>query len=284
MHYSDVSPTSNGTITCCFYSLSILSLSGSWNAYVTLLSEVWYGWLLFLTHSLNVPLKSPTPVNTSLNSLWNFCIINLLASMSSPMFALYPKYLICLDNYYWCSYYLICNLPLCVIQFRTLVGFIVWESKFMPAFWPLTTSHVIFSKPSNSISSIPNSAGPSSGLQRIYIWQLNFCALILLNKHLIVLCLKCCKLLILPHYFYGSNFSVFDFGKRVLKFLNGIRLPSAPESMLYVIWVLLWLIVDCSLADMTDYMLSRLMYFTLTTLLCQQPVIFFVFTLCCFSL
>ena len=50
----------------------------------------------------------------------------------------------------------------------------------------------------------------------------------------------------------------------VLKILNGIRLPSAPDSNLYVIWVLLWLILHSNLVNKTDFMLTVLPYYTLT--------------------
>ena len=91
LYHSAVSSTSNGTIMCCFCSLSSSSLSGCCGAYDTILGGVWYGWWLSFTLRLNVPLKHPIPVNTLLNLLFSFCVIDLLASLSSSVFVLELK-------------------------------------------------------------------------------------------------------------------------------------------------------------------------------------------------
>ena len=59
---------------------------------------------------------------------------------------------------------------------------------------------------------------------------------------------------------------MLDLGNKYLNISNGIKLPSAPQSILDVILVCLWLMLDSNLVNITDFILSRLMYFTLTTL------------------
>ena len=71
-------------------------------------------------------------------------------------------------------------------------------------------------------------------------------------------------LILLHCFFVVWNTSIVDLENRDLNILNGIRLPSAPKSILYVIQVLLWLMLDSNLVNMTDFILSSLMYFTLT--------------------
>ena len=64
-------------------------------------------------------------------------------------------------------------------------------------------------------------------------------------------------------FFIAHNFSIFE--EQVLKVLNGIKLPSASESILYIIQVLLWLVLDSNLINMIYCIPSRFMYFTITT-------------------
>ena len=40
-------------------------------------------------------------------------------------------------------------------------------------------------------------------------------------------------------FFVAHKASIIDFGNRDLQILNAIRLPLAPKSILYVIWVLI---------------------------------------------
>ena len=56
------------------------------------------------------------------------------------------------------------------------------------------------------------------------------------------------------------NASINDFGKSSLKILNGIRLLSAPESILYVMYALLWLELDSNLENNTNFTLPKLSY------------------------
>ena len=79
-------------------------------------------------------------------------------------------------------------------------------------------------------------------------------------------------------FFAAHNNSVVDVKKRhlnILNILNGIELPSAPQSILHMILVYLSLVLDSNLVNITDITLSGLMYFILTT--SKLPVMFFSF-------
>ena len=65
--------------------------------------------------------------------------------------------------------------------------------------------------------------------------------------------------------FLACNDSIVDFEDRYLNILKGIIISSAPESILYISLVFLWLVLDSNLVSITDLTLSRLMYFTFTT-------------------
>ena len=61
---------------------------------------------------------------------------------------------------------------------------------------------------------------------------------------------------------------------KYLNILNGVRSPLAPKPILYTMLCLLWLLVDSfKLANITDFMLSKVMYFicTKSKLLSCQP-------------
>ena len=85
--------------------------------------------------------------------------------------------------------------------------------------------------PSNYISVIPNSIGGSPGSTK--------------NIHLATLSLHLNLTEQTPNY---SMFEMYVFNTIII---------------LYAIWVLLRLILDFNLVNMTDFTLSRLMYFTL---------------------
>ena len=61
------------------------------------------------------------------------------------------------------------------------------------------------------------------------------------------------------------NDSMVALGNRHLNILNSIKLPSAPESILYITLVNLWLVLDSNLVNITDFTLARLKCFTLIT-------------------
>ena len=54
--------------------------------------------------------------------------------------------------------------------------------------------------------------------------------------------------------------SVLDFENNFLNILNGIRLPSAAESSLFVMCALLWLVVDSNLVNIMHFMASKWKY------------------------
>ena len=51
-----------------FYSMYISFLNGFWDAYSMHFSDAWYGLVPTLTCNVEVPLKHPVPLRTSLNS------------------------------------------------------------------------------------------------------------------------------------------------------------------------------------------------------------------------
>ena len=157
------------------------------------------------------------------------------------------------------------SIPMFALQLRPPVVLIVCKLNFLPACCSSTTSHIVFSMPSNSMSGIPNSTWLSPSTTKNPHLATYLYVLIELNKHLVVLCLNYCMFLILPHCFVAIKTYFDDLRNRNLKLLNVIRLPSALKSILYVIWGLLDLMLDSNLINMTDFTLSRLMYFTLTT-------------------
>ena len=143
----------------------------------TTLNGAWYEQLPSLPHCLNMPSKHLVPLNTLLKLLGKFCVINLLASLSVPVFVLDVKYsdMFCLLLLMATLSYLHSS-PLCVLQFRTPVGFVVWELNFLPIHWPSTTLHVIISMPSILCLASPMVLGHDLVLQRAYIWQVYLCA------------------------------------------------------------------------------------------------------------
>ena len=109
----------------------------------------------------------------------------------------------------------------------------------------------------------PTMLGHSQALQIIYIWQPYHYALASLYTHTTY-----CSLLQLLYVFstvtlflVAQNASIVDFGNNIL---NGSRLPSASESILYVMHALLWLVLDSNMVKITDFMLSKVRYCILT--------------------
>ena len=80
-------------------------------------------------------------------------------------------------------------------------------------------------------------------LQRNLIWWSCLYALVLLYIHLTVNYLKCYVCKTITWLFWQANTSVVDYGNSVLNIVNGIRLPLAPESILYAMHALLWLVL-----------------------------------------
>ena len=70
----------------------------------------------------------------------------------------------------------------------------------------------------------------------------------------------------------AGNSANVDFGNRILNTLNGIKLPLLPVSILSVIQVLFWLVLNSNLVKITDFTLSKLKYliFTASQFLCPH--------------
>ena len=62
------------------------------------------------------------------------------------------------------------------------------------------------------------------------------------------------------------NCFIIKLGNNFFNILNDIKLPLAPVFTLYTMQVNLWLVIDYSLVNITDFTLSRLIYFTLIKL------------------
>ena len=127
------------------------------------------------------------------------------------------------------------------------VGCVIWESNFLPACWPLVTSHVTFSMPDTSISGIPNSAGPSPGTTKnLHLTTLFLC--VNLTAHIPYFSMF--KLLCVSNttaFFVTHSSYVVHLGKWVWKFCSGIKFAIAPVSTLYTIK--LHLVLDSNLVN-----------------------------------
>ena len=55
--------------------------------------------------------------------------------------------------------------------------------------------------------------------------------------------------------------AIVDLGNKILKIVNGIRLPWFPVLILYVTCTLFWLVLYSSFVNITDFALSILRYF-----------------------
>ena len=124
--------------------------------------------------------------------------------------------------------------PVCVLQFRPGVGSFVCVSYFLPTCLSSTNSHVIFSMPNCSISSIPNSTGPSPGTTKNLHLATLFLCLNLAEQtpssfmfELLCVCFTTAVVV-----FVACNAFIVDFQNSILKILNGIGFTLAPESIL----------------------------------------------------
>ena len=259
----------------CIWKYTCLCWVSGWLSCISLISCLLFHHGLCLDHEilqssfhpeLEYALKTSNSFKTSLMSLWSFCVIDLLASFSASIFVPDLKYLVftllCLASKpldLWSS-------DVCISQFRTPASHIIWESNFLPACWPSVTSQIILSMSNTSMSSLPNSAGPSPGTTK----DLHFTTLSLfLNLTVHTPNWSMFELLYIFNtmgfFFVLHNSSIVDLGKRILKIYTGIKLPLAPVSTLYTMQVHHWLLLDSNLVNIMDFALSRLMYFILTT-------------------
>ena len=93
LHHSDVSSTPSGAVMCCFCSLSNSS-KGFWSAYAMHLGGTWYGLLSGFICIENVPLQHPLLLNTSSNSLCNYCVVSVLLFLLLSYIGPERKYLV----------------------------------------------------------------------------------------------------------------------------------------------------------------------------------------------
>ena len=114
------------------------------------------------------------------------------------------------------------------------------------------------------MSGISTMLGHLLALQRINIWQPYLYSLFFLYLHLIAQYLNFLCFNAITLYFMACNASVVDFGNNAFNILNAIRLPSAPESILHVMYAPLWLVLDSNLVNITHFLLSKLRYFIVT--------------------
>ena len=68
----------------------------------------------------------------------------------------------------------------------------------------------------------------------------------------------------LNFFFVACKVTHVYFGNWIIKTLNGIRLPSPPVSSLYILHTLLWLVLDFSLVNITDFISLKLRYLIFT--------------------
>ena len=135
------------------------------------------------------------------------------------------------------------------LQLRVPVGSIVCGSDFLYACWSSTNSHIIFSMPSNSMSGIPNSTGPSLGTKN--------------NLHLATLSLShnlteqtpYFSMFELSYVLNTTTFNIFEWHWITIRFINSF--------VLYVMQTLLWLVLDPNLVNITVFMLSKIRYLVL---------------------
>ena len=151
------------------------------------------------------------------------------------------------------------SFAVCVLHFLMFAGHVIWQSNFLPPCWLLITSHVIFSMPSNSVSNIPNSAASLPGTRKnIYIW-----VTLSLSLNLTVQLPICSFWIVFCFYIHITVFSCVHllycwFGKLTLEYIKWQNLPTAPVLALYTMQVCLWLVLDSSLVNITDFTQSRL--------------------------
>ena len=116
--------------------------------------------------------------------------------------------------------------------------------------------------PSISISGIPNSTGLSPSITKnLYFTTLSLCHNLTVFFYVWVIV----HFLITALFLVAHSCSNVNFVNRFLNLLNDIRLSLVHASILYIIWVHLWLMLDSTLVNITDFTLSRLRYFALTT-------------------
>ena len=140
------------------------------------------------------------------------------------------------------------------------------ESNFLPTCCWTSTSHIIFNNPNSSLSGFLNSVGQLAWTTKnLHLTTLSLCFNQPEQTHN-------CSMLELLHAFritklfiVAYNDSTVAFGNKLLNILNGMRLLSALELILYVILVCLYLVLHSNLGKTTDLMILRFIYFTFTT-------------------
>ena len=88
IHHLAVLSMPSGVMMSCCYICSSSSLNGCCRANAMHPGDSWYDWLSGLTCNENVPSKQLIPLNTSLNSICNHCVISSLAFLSVSLLGL----------------------------------------------------------------------------------------------------------------------------------------------------------------------------------------------------
>ena len=86
------------------------------------------------------------------------------------------------------------------------------------------------------------------------VWCLAF--QVVLSTHLVLQRNSAFETFLFVFYFYW----IMNFGNRILNTLNGINLPSLLVPFLYIIWDLLWVVLDSNLEKITDFTWSKFKY------------------------
>ena len=117
----------------------------------------------------------------------------------------------------------------------------VCESNFLPTCCQSSNSHIILSNPNSLISSKPNNVRPlPETTKNLHLMILSLC-FHQTAKCLTVLCLNCYMFLkIIELFSVAHNDSTIVFRNRLLNILNGMRIPSGPESNFWIIFVCFW--------------------------------------------
>ena len=137
---------------------------------------------------------------------------------------------------------LICG-ALFVVQLGVLYISIACESNFLLSCRSSSILHVILSMLNTSIPGIPYTAGPSSGTTKnLHLTHLSLC--LYFTVHMTNCIFNMTKL-----FFVVQNTSFVEFQNKIVNTLYGIRLPLHLVSILYVIQVHLWLVLDSNEYD-----------------------------------
>ena len=119
--------------------------------------------------------------------------------------------------------------------------------------------------PNPWISGIPNSAGPLPGATKnLHLTTLHFCLILTMQMPNCSM-FEIIYILNTTVLFLWHATHLLLTWEYLFEYFNGIKLPSAPVWTLYTMSVHLWFVLDSNLVNITDLMLSRLMYFTLMT-------------------